>query len=153
MRNKVIFLASTFRLILLDRNGGVLLKTVIKIMISRAMEAFKKRLASFRHAFRGVFHAARTEAHFRFHLLAALAVVIAGFYFQVSALEWLALLICIGLVLSAELINSAMERLVDYVSPEQSEMAKRVKDLSAAAVLVLSIFSAIVGLIIFINKL
>lgn len=89
------------------------------------------------------------EKHFKIHLLSTLLVLSAGIYFNISHTEWLILLICIGLVLSLETINTAIEYLVDLIEPNQNPKAGAIKDLSAGAVLICSIVSVIIGIMIF----
>jgi diacylglycerol kinase len=108
----------------------------------------KPILQSFKFAFQGLAFA-WDERNFKTHILSTIAVLILGFYCQVTTLEWIVLLLCIAAVLSLELLNTALEKLVDLVSPNKHPLAGMAKDLSAAAVLVFSIASAIVGLIIF----
>lgn len=86
------------------------------------------------------------------HFLVAALVVIAGFILKLNAIEWSIILFCIGGVVSIELLNSAIELIVDQVSPEYSRFAKHAKDIAAAAVLVFSIVSVIIGLIILLPK-
>jgi len=112
--------------------------------------SFKKQLKSFTFAWKGIRTCAGHEQNITFHLIVAVLVVIAGFAFKITPPEWAAVIICIGLVITAELFNSAIERLVDLVSPEWNKIAGEVKDIAAGAVLVSAIAAAIVGLIIFI---
>jgi diacylglycerol kinase len=105
-------------------------------------------LQSFKFAFQGLAFAWK-ERNFKLHIASTLAVLTMGFYYQVTSLEWIILLLCIAGVLSLELLNTALEKFVDLVSPNKHPLAGMAKDLSAAAVLVFSIASAIVGLIIF----
>ena len=77
----------------------------------------------------------------------------AAFYFKISGLEWVALILCIGFVFALEIINSAIENLADFVEPNRHEAIKKIKDLAAASVLVGSITTASVGLIVFIPKI
>lgn len=111
-----------------------------------------KKKNSFSYAISGIIEVTKTQWNFRFHLFAIIAVIISGFYFKVSTSEWLALTGVIGLVLVAEAINTALEYLVDLVSPEWNELAGKVKDISAGAVLISAIIAAITGLLIFIPK-
>ena len=83
----------------------------------------------------------------------ALIVVIFGFLFKVNKYEWAILVLTIGLVISCELINTAIEAVVDLVTEEYHPLAKVAKDTSAAAVLVFAIVAIIVGLIIFVPKI
>ncbi|NDV47167.1 diacylglycerol kinase family protein [Paludibacter sp. 221] len=111
-----------------------------------------KRIKSFGYAFRGIWKAFATQPNMRIHLIVAVLVVICGFLFRISTIEWMFCLLCFGLVFGAELINSAIESVVDLASPEKNKLAGDAKDMAAGAVLVCAIFSAIVGLIIFVPK-
>lgn len=113
---------------------------------------FLIRLRAFRYAIRGLKYFFR-EAHARLHLLAAVLVCVLGSWLQIESWEWVAVLLCIAMVMGAEALNSALEHLTDIISPHWNERAGLVKDMAAAAVLLLSIFAAIVGLIIFIPKI
>ncbi len=104
---------------------------------------------SFEFAFQGLAFAFR-ERNFVLHILSTSLVVLLGFLFHVTSMEWCILLLCTGVVLTAELVNTAIEKLVDMVSPEFNPKAGEIKDISAAAVLVFSIVSAIIALIIFV---
>jgi diacylglycerol kinase len=89
------------------------------------------------------------EKHVRLDLFIAVVVSAAGFYFQITTTEWLICLLLFGLVIGLEVMNTAIERFVDMVQPNWDEKAGRVKDLSAGAVLCVSIFAAIGGILIF----
>jgi diacylglycerol kinase (ATP) len=115
--------------------------------------SLKKRIQSFGFAFKGIAHVFAHEHNMWIHLCAALCVTVAGFYFHIDSTEWLFVLLCIGGVIAAELINSAIEKLVDLVSPQYNINAGLIKDIAAGAVLIMAIVSVIVGLIIFIPKL
>jgi len=108
--------------------------------------------SSFSYAWQGIVHALKRELNFRFHVFAAVAVVLAGILSRLSSFEWMIILLCIGGVLSLELLNSALERVVDLASPAVHELAKQAKDMSAAAVLVFAGASAIIGILIFLPK-
>ncbi len=108
---------------------------------------------SFGFAIKGLRQTFKSELNFKFHLFAAALVMSLGWYFEISLSEWIALTICIGVVLAAELANTAMEILVDLVSPEFNAKAGLVKDIAAAAVLVVALMSLVVGLIIFVPKI
>ena len=86
----------------------------------------------------------------RLHVLSAIGVILLGFIFQVTKLEWCLLAGSIGLVITAEIFNTSIETLTNLVSPEHHPLAGKTKDLAAAAVLIAAITAAIVGLIIFI---
>lgn len=108
---------------------------------------------SFVNALKGLAGAVRDEAHMRFHVIAALAVVAVAAFFGVTAVEWGILVLCIALVLAAEVFNSAIERLADVAQPRHDERIRLVKDMAAGAVLVLAVGAAVVGLVIFIPYL
>lgn len=91
----------------------------------------------------------RSEPHARLHLIAAILVVAAGCYWNISATEWCLCVLCIGAVFTAEAFNTAIEALADRVSPEKHPLIAKAKDVAAGAVLLTAIASAIVGLIIF----
>lgn len=112
----------------------------------------KKRLLSFKYAFKGV-RAAAAEANFRIHLAAAASVALLGYYLDISIAEWCAVLLCFGLVMSAEAMNSAVERLVDLVSPGRHEKAGEIKDIAAGAVLITACAAALVGALIFVPRI
>jgi diacylglycerol kinase len=109
-------------------------------------------MKSFYYAFRGIAVALRSEANLRFHFIAALIVVATGFYVQLSTPEWLVIVLCIGMVTAFELLNTAIEQLCNHVTPQQHPAIRLIKDISAAAVLMVSISSAAAGLIIFLPK-
>ncbi|MBO6255143.1 MAG: diacylglycerol kinase family protein [Bacteroidaceae bacterium] len=111
--------------------------------------SFKKQLKSFTFAWKGILTCAGHEQNITFHLIAAIIVLAAGFCFGISRTEWMVVMLCIGTVIAAELFNSAIERLVDMVSPEWEKIAGEVKDIAAGAVLVTAIAAAIVGIIVF----
>jgi len=121
-------------------------------MKSESKFSIKKRLASFRYAFNGLFIVFKEEHNARIHLVAAILVILLGLYFNISGSEWIAIIFAIGFVMSMEIINSSIENIADFISPEKHESIKKIKDLSAAAVLVSAIASAIVGLIIFLPR-
>ena len=102
-------------------------------------------------AMRGLFAAAKGERNFRVQLCAFAAVVTLGFLLRLTALEWCAVLVCSAMVLGAELFNTAIEAVVDLVSPDFNELAGKAKDVSAAAVWVIALFAAVVGIIVFGN--
>ncbi|WP_342329545.1 diacylglycerol kinase family protein [Pedobacter sp. FW305-3-2-15-E-R2A2] len=112
-----------------------------------------KFIKSFGYAFSGIVHAFKSQFNFRFHIAALFVVGLAGWYFQLSAGEWLWIVVAAGIVLLSELFNTAVEVLVDLVSPDIHPKAKIIKDTAAAAVLIAAITSVLIGLIIFIPKI
>ena len=113
----------------------------------------KKRLVdSFRYAFCGICEAYKGEQNLKIHTVIAILVVIFGFVFHISYVEWLVCLVLIGLVLMAEFFNTAIEYVVDLASPDIHPLAKLAKDTASAGVLMMAIISAIIGLVIFIPE-
>jgi diacylglycerol kinase (ATP) len=110
----------------------------------------KKRANSFKYAFIGIYEGLKSQWNFKFHLLAACVVIALGFYFEVSKMEWCVLLLCCALVISLELINTAIELLCDFIEPNKNEKIRIIKDISAAGVLVSAIIALVVGIIILI---
>lgn len=108
-----------------------------------------KRQAAFRAAFHGLFLSLRQEVHFRVQVAVFLIMVAVGLILEISRWEWLILLAVSALVLVAELVNTAIEKLVDLVSPEWQPAAGKVKDIGAAAVLVAAMFAFLTGVLIF----
>ena len=106
---------------------------------------FKKQLRSFGYAWQGILSCVGKEQNLSFHLIATVIVIIAGFVLGITHTEWTVIILCISIVIAAELFNTAIEKLVDLVSP-----AGQVKDIAAGAVLVCAVAAAIIGLIIFI---
>ena len=115
--------------------------------------SFKKLMRSFGFAFKGLAYATHTQLNFRVHLIAALIAAFAGYALRISVNEWQWVILSIALVLICELFNTALEYLVDLVSPGYNERAGRVKDIGAAAVTIAALFAFITGIIIFLPKL
>lgn len=110
-------------------------------------------LRSFKFAMKGIMVLLRTENNAKFHLLAAIMVILMGSYFQINNTEWCLVILAIGLVLAAEAFNAAIEKLCDFVSPAQNQLIGKVKDLAAGAVLIVAIAAALIGCFVFIPKL
>jgi diacylglycerol kinase len=108
-----------------------------------------KRLKRFEFAFSGIKTMFRSEPNSKIHLFAAIIVASIAWFFEVSKNDWLWLIFAITLVFIAELVNTAVEYLVDLVQPDYHEIAGKVKDLMAGAVLVAALFSVFVGVIVF----
>lgn len=104
-------------------------------------------LKGFRYAGEGLQYAFISQRNFRFHLSAALAVIILGVWLRIPLQSWAFLALTVGSVLVMELLNTAAETLVDLVSPDYHPLAKQVKDLMAAAVLIAAFVSVVVGLV------
>jgi diacylglycerol kinase len=115
--------------------------------------SFRNRLKSFGFAFNGLKVLIREEHNARIHLIAVICVIIASLAFKISTLEWIAVVVAFGFVIAMEIVNSAIEGISDFISPDNHEMIKKIKDLSAAAVLIAAITAFIIGLIIFVPKI
>lgn len=113
----------------------------------------RKRIESFKFAFKGISHFVKSEPNVIIHLIAAVFAVGMGFFFSIDTMEWCLVIFAIGMVLSAEAFNTSLEYLTDLVSPDYNELAGKTKDVAAAAVLLTAIAAAIVGLIIFLPKI
>ena len=113
----------------------------------------KKLINSFKYALQGFASSFRTERNMKIHVVATILVIILGIYLKLNLIEWSIIAIAIVIVISAELFNTAIETIVDMVSPQKNEKAKLAKDISAGAVLILAIGSAIVGFKIFLPKI
>ena len=113
----------------------------------------RKRIKSFSYAFAGLKVLFREEHNALIHAVAAVLAVAMGFLFRISPMEWIAVVIVIGMVFAAEIINSSIERTADFVKAERDDRKRDIKDLGAAAVLVCAIAAAVVGIIIFLPKI
>lgn len=109
----------------------------------------KKQILSFKAALCGLWYTITHEVHMRFHLVAGFYVILFGFFYELSAVQWTVLLLLIGAILSAEVTNTSIERLANRVTTERDPLIKAAKDTAAAAVLVLAIFAVAVAFIIF----
>lgn len=108
---------------------------------------------SFVYAFRGMVTAFKEEPNFKIHITLASLAIILGFVLQLPTLEWLVLVLTICIVLVVELINTALEEIVNIVSPEIRPEAKIAKDVAASAVLISAIASIVVGALLFVPKM
>jgi len=115
--------------------------------------SIKKRIKSFAYAFAGLKVLFREEHNSWIHAVAAVLAIAMGFIFRISPMEWIAIVIVIGMVFSAEIINSSLERTADFVKAERDDRKRDIKDLGAAAVLVCAMSALITGLIIFVPKI
>ncbi|MEI6889547.1 MAG: diacylglycerol kinase family protein [Bacteroidales bacterium] len=111
--------------------------------------SIRERLISFRFAFKGIATAIRTQHNFRIHIAILALVITSGFVFGISPTEWCIVLLASALVLGLEMINTALEFVVDMISPEYHEKAGAIKDISAASVLIAALVAATCGIIIF----
>jgi len=106
-------------------------------------------MKTFKHAFKGIFLVLKQERNFQIHIIASILAITVGYFLQIDRYDWLIMIITISVVLAAEMINSAVEYLCDFVSPDFNEKIKVVKDISAGAVLITAICALIIGLVIF----
>jgi diacylglycerol kinase (ATP) len=113
----------------------------------------KKLLASMGFAFAGIRSLFAHERNAQLHLVSAVVTICVAFYLNVSNLEWIAILVCISTVIAAEAFNTAIEKLCDLVQPNHDPHIKIIKDLSAAAVLIISIAALCIGALIFVPKI
>ena len=103
---------------------------------------------SFGYAFKGI-KAALSQRNLKIHVSSACIVIALGFFFQITTIEWCIISLCVGLVIALEMINTTIESIVDFVSPDFNEKAGKIKDIAAGAVLVVSISALLCGILIF----
>ncbi|MEN3322190.1 diacylglycerol kinase family protein [Mariniflexile soesokkakense] len=112
-----------------------------------------KRIKSVGYAFKGAIILLNNEASVKVQFIIALLVTAAGFFFNISSTEWAIQLLAIGLVMSMEGINTAVEEIANFIHPEHHNKIGLIKDIAAGAVFFASVFAIIIGLIIYIPKL
>lgn len=112
-----------------------------------------RRILSFKYALSGIKAAFLEEPNLKLHFLFALLVILLSWFLQITKAEWIAITLIIGLVLTAELTNTSIEAVVDSFTDKEHPGAKLAKDISAGAVLIVSLTAAVVGLIIFLPYL
>jgi diacylglycerol kinase len=110
-------------------------------------------LKAFINAFEGLFIFFAKERNGQIQLFIAVIIIVSGVLFHINQLEWVAIILCIALVISMEMINSAMEKLSDMVEPNFHPVIKTIKDISAAAVLWAAMASLVIGAVIFLPKI
>lgn len=110
-------------------------------------------IRSFGYAIEGFRTAVATERNIKVQLLVGVLAIVAGVALRIDALSWVLVLLCIGLVLFAELVNTSIEAIVDLATQDLHPLAKRAKDIAAASVFTLSITAAVVGIIVFARAL
>lgn len=113
----------------------------------------KKFILSFKYAIEGIITGIKEERNIKIHLLAVVVVIAMGIIYKISKIEWIICIALFGLVISSELINTAVENTVDLITDEKKELAKKAKDTAAGAVLVNAIISAIIAGFIWIPKI
>ena len=117
------------------------------------MTYLKERVRSIGHAARGIASLLRDEPNARIHALAAVLVVLAGIWLHVAAVEWGLLALAVTVVWAAEAMNTAVEALVDLVSPERHALAGKAKDVAAGAVLLAAFGAVVIGVLVFVPRL
>ena len=115
--------------------------------------SISKRLKSFVYAFNGLIILFKEEHNARIHLIATILEITAAVLLKLNFYEWIAVTFAIGFVISVEIINTVIENMADFVSPAKNDKIKKIKDLSAAAVLISSMTALTIGLIVFIPKI
>lgn len=110
-------------------------------------------IRSFGYAIEGFRTAVATERNIKVQILVGVLAIVAGVVLRIDALSWVLVLLCIGLVLFAELVNTSIEAIVDLATQDLHPLAKRAKDIAAASVFTLSITAAVVGIIVFARAL
>jgi len=112
-------------------------------------ENIQNRIKSFKYASRGIVQLFKKQQNARLHLFAVIIIVVFGLIVKINITEWAIILLCIGMVITAETFNTAIENLSDEITEEYNERIKLIKDLSAGAVLISAIISLIIGVLIF----
>ena len=113
----------------------------------------KKLIKSFKYAFEGILIGIKEEQNMKIHITIMILVIIFGIMLKINTIEWIICILLFGLVISMELINTAIENTVNLITKEKNQQAKIAKDVAAGAVLVSAIVSAIIGLMIFVPKI
>ena len=109
--------------------------------------------AAVKNALNGIINFFRSERNAKIQALVTVVVLLTSAFLRLSSTEWILILLCIGAVLTAEMMNSALEHVCNLVQTEYHPLIKKIKDVSAGAVLTASVISVIIGMIIFIPKL
>lgn len=112
-----------------------------------------KHSIGFKYAINGIKEVIKQERNFRIHLVMAIFVILFSFLIGLNMVEWAVILLVIGIVLAMEIINSAIERIIDYIKPEIHPQAKLIKDMAAGGVLVAAFLAVVIAGVIFIPKI
>lgn len=113
---------------------------------------FVNRLKSIGYAFKGAVLLLKTEASIKTQFAIVLLMTVLGFYFNISVTEWMAQILAVGLVMSIEGLNTAIEEIADFIHPDQHSKIGFIKDVAAGAVFIASVAAVIVGFIIYLPK-
>jgi diacylglycerol kinase len=109
----------------------------------------KKFLRSFYHAFRGIAECFKSERNFKIHAATAVTAVLFSFFFKIAAYEWMFIITAIAAVMSAEIINTAVEKIADFIEPDKNEKIRIIKDMTAGMVLIAAAGAFILGAVVF----
>ena len=109
----------------------------------------RRRIDSIRYAIKGILHALVNEPNFRIQLFIALGIFVIGTYLKISTIEWSILVLTMGILLGAELLNTTIEEIMDHVSPEQDEAVRIIKDVAAGFVLIMGLTTLFIAFLIF----
>ncbi|MBK9637005.1 MAG: diacylglycerol kinase family protein [Bacteroidetes bacterium] len=104
---------------------------------------------SFTYAWKGIYFYVTSKGNVRIHLFATLCVIGLGCWLHISLKQWIVLVLAIGMVHAAEAFNTAIEEIVNFISPQRHPSAGKIKDLAAGAVLITAVTAAIIGVLIF----
>jgi len=115
--------------------------------------SFLDRIKSFKYAFTGFSNLIKNEHNARVHLVLTLVVILLGVLLKINSIEWSLIVMAIGMVFIAELLNTAVEKLADFVEPNTNKTIGEIKDYGAAAVLTAALVAIVLGSIVFIPKL
>ncbi|MDF9867182.1 undecaprenol kinase [Bacilli bacterium PM5-3] len=127
-------------------------------MLTKVKSKFKdknhyKNHNKFKVAFNGIKTVFYEESSFRYQFILFILAVIVGFLLKLNKLEWIVILFASTIVFTFEMMNTAIENIIDLVSPDYNELAGKIKDISAGAVLVSTIGALVIGIIIFYKKI
>ena len=117
------------------------------------IQFIKGRLKGCVYAFKGGILLLQTEASIQVQFLISVITTIAGFYFHISTTEWMIQILCIGLVMTAEGLNTAIEGIADFIHPDFHSKIGRIKDIAAGAVGIAALIAVVVACIIYIPKI
>lgn len=113
----------------------------------------KERIYSFKYAFDGLRVLLKDEHNMRIHFVLSIIAIVLGILLEITLTEWMFICLAIVMVISMEAVNSSIENLADFISPDRDERIKKVKDMSAFAVLFCAFGSLIIGCVIFLPKI
>lgn len=118
-----------------------------------ALKFIKGRLNGMKYSFKGGMELLRSEASIQVQFGVAIIVTFAGFYFNISRMEWVAQLLCIGMVMTAEGLNTAIEAVADFIHPDYHEKIGIIKDIAAGAVGIAAFIAMVIACVIYIPKI